>query len=51
MAAEGRRKALEDFVGDLQSRLRELAEAIRRAYQQQPPPQQTMWQSWTGEAS
>ena len=51
MAADGRRKALEDFIGDLQSRLRELAEAIRRAYQQPPPPQQTMWQSWTGEAS
>jgi len=47
----GRRRALEAFLRDLQSRLRELSEAIRRGYQQPPPPQQTMWQSWTNGAS
>jgi uncharacterized alpha-E superfamily protein len=47
----GRRSGLDSFLGELQTRLRELAEAIRRAYQQPPPPQQTMWQSWTSEAS
>jgi len=46
-----RRRALEAFLGDLQSRLRELSEGIRQAYQQPPPPQQTMWQSWTNGAS
>jgi uncharacterized circularly permuted ATP-grasp superfamily protein/uncharacterized alpha-E superfamily protein len=47
----GRRTALEAFLGDCQSRLRELSEAIRRAYQQPPPPQQAMSQSWTNGAS
>jgi uncharacterized alpha-E superfamily protein len=47
----GRRVALDSFLGDLSTRLRALSDAIRRAYQQPPPPQQTMWQSWTTEAS
>ena len=47
----GRRLALDAFFVDLQSRVRQLSDAIRRAYQQPPPPQQTMWQSWTSEAS
>ncbi|HET9648830.1 MAG TPA: circularly permuted type 2 ATP-grasp protein [Microlunatus sp.] len=51
VASGGRRVALEEFLADLQSRLRELSESIRRSYQQPPPPQQTMWQSWTSEAS
>jgi uncharacterized alpha-E superfamily protein len=51
MQTGGRRTALETFLADLQTGLRELSDAIRRAYQQPPPPQQAMWQSWTNEAS
>ncbi len=51
MGTGGRRVALEEFLADLQARLRELSDTIRQTYQQPPPPQQTMWQSWTNEAS
>jgi uncharacterized circularly permuted ATP-grasp superfamily protein/uncharacterized alpha-E superfamily protein len=51
LISDGRRSGLESFLADLQTRLRQLSESIRSAYQQPPPTQQTMWQSWTSEAS
>jgi uncharacterized alpha-E superfamily protein len=52
VVAEGRRPALERFLTDLHDRLRDLADAVRTQYQQQPPSQQPLSEtpSW-GSAS
>jgi uncharacterized circularly permuted ATP-grasp superfamily protein/uncharacterized alpha-E superfamily protein len=39
----GRRPALDEFLGGLQSQLRSLSEAIRDQYHQAPPPQQPLF--------
>ena len=42
-SVDGRRPALGDFLAGLQDQLRELSEAIRDQYQQQPPTQQPLF--------
>jgi uncharacterized alpha-E superfamily protein len=43
VAEDGRRPALEQFLGELHGQLRDLSEAIRTQYQQQQPTQQPLF--------
>jgi uncharacterized alpha-E superfamily protein len=44
-STDGQRTDLEHFLGELHAELRDLSEAIRTQYQQQPPPQQPLHQA------